>query len=207
MSKFSYNDIVLAFAGVHQAAVLIHQIASTGRCDEQAFDASINSIFFIDAPNVSSIYGGKHNLLLGMRHLQKILNGQISTTLEKQIARLVMSLIHIERQLSRDSEKLQSLQKKIIYAKSQAEFFNPTHPAVIAALAKVYEDIVSPLSFKIGVVGKRELLSNNEIMHKVRALLLAGIRSAVLWQQVGGNRWQLLFYRQKYKNVLNQLIK
>jgi len=34
----------LALAGVVQAAILVQQIARTGRCDEQAFEASISSI-------------------------------------------------------------------------------------------------------------------------------------------------------------------
>jgi high frequency lysogenization protein len=29
-------------------------------------------------------------------------------------------------------------------------------------------------------------------------LLLAGIRAAVLWQQLGGNRWSLFWSRKKY---------
>ncbi len=32
---------------------------------------------------------------------------------------------------------------------------------------------------------------------KIRALLLAGIRSARLWRQLGGHRWQLIFSRRK----------
>ncbi|MEH6454630.1 MAG: DUF489 family protein, partial [Psychromonas sp.] len=37
--------------------------------------------------------------------------------------------------------------------------------------------------------------------HKIRALLLAGVRAAVLWRQIGGKRRQLIFSR---KAMLHQ---
>ena len=40
---------------------------------------------------------------------------------------------------------------------------------------------------------------------KIRACLLAGIRSAVLWRQVGGSKWQLLFHRKKLVQAAQQL--
>ena len=35
------------------------------------------------------------------------------------------------------------------------------------------------------------------MQHKVRALLLAGIRAVVLWRQLGGSRTQIIFARKK----------
>ena len=36
-------------------------------------------------------------------------------------------------------------------------------------------------------------LRNPDNQNRLRALLLAAVRSARLWRQVGGSRWQLLF--------------
>lgn len=41
---------------------------------------------------------------------------------------------------------------------------------------------------------------------KIRALLLAGVRSAVLWRQVGGRRWQLFLWRNKFAKLAKKLI-
>jgi high frequency lysogenization protein len=38
-------------------------------------------------------------------------------------------------------------------------------------------------------------LKDDENQHRIRALLLAGIRAAWLWRQVGGSRWRVLFGR------------
>jgi high frequency lysogenization protein len=43
-------------------------------------------------------------------------------------------------------------------------------------------------------------------MEKVRALLLAGIRAAVLWRQVGGSRLQILFSRAKIKAAAEKIL-
>ena len=43
------------------------------------------------------------------------------------------------------------------------------------------------------------------VQDKIRACLLAGIRSAVLWRQVGGSKWQLLFHRKKLVQAARQL--
>jgi high frequency lysogenization protein len=50
------------------------------------------------------------------------------------------------------------------------------------------------------VNGEHGHLSNPLIAARVRAALFAGIRSAFLWHQLGGSRWQLLFSRKKIAN-------
>ena len=39
----------------------------------------------------------------------------------------------------------------------------------------------------------------------IRALLLAGIRSAVLWRQLGGRRWRLVTQRQRLLQIAHDL--
>jgi high frequency lysogenization protein len=46
------------------------------------------------------------------------------------------------------------------------------------------------------VRGERSYLANLDNASRIRALLLAGIRAAVLWRQAGGNRWRLIVGRQ-----------
>ena len=43
-------------------------------------------------------------------------------------------------------------------------------------------------------------------MEKVRANLLAAVRSAVLWRQVGGRQWQLLLYRRQCSMLARGLL-
>ena len=75
---------------------------------------------------------------------------------------------------------------------------------IISALAGIYVDVVSPLGPRIQVTGSPAILQNPQVQAKVRATLLAGIRAAVLWQQVGGSRLQLMFSRNRlFKQAQN----
>ena len=44
-------------------------------------------------------------------------------------------------------------------------------------------------------------------VEQIRALLLAGIRSARLWRQLGGHRWQLVISRRKLLKELYPLMR
>ena len=71
------------------------------------------------------------------------------------------------------------------------------HPRLVEKLAELYTQTISTLTPRIMVNGEHGHLSNPAIAAKVRAALFAGIRSAFLWHQLGGSRWQLLFSRKK----------
>ncbi|XMR37004.1 DUF489 family protein [Escherichia coli] len=49
-------------------------------------------------------------------------------------------------------------------------------------------DAVRPIGPRIQVAGTPLFLQQPLVQHKVRALLLAGIRACVLWRQLGGSR-------------------
>jgi len=60
---------------------------------------------------------------------------------------------------------------------------------------------------RILIAGNPVYLEQAENASRVRTLLLSAIRSGVLWHQLGGSRWQLLFQRKKIiltaKKLLN----
>jgi high frequency lysogenization protein len=45
------------------------------------------------------------------------------------------------------------------------------------------------------VKGEQSILTGTDSRNMIRALLLGGMRAAVLWRQRGGNRVELLFRR------------
>ena len=47
------------------------------------------------------------------------------------------------------------------------------------------------------VNGKPQYLKNERTVDWVRTLLMAGLRSATLWNQLGGGRFELMFGRKK----------
>jgi high frequency lysogenization protein len=57
------------------------------------------------------------------------------------------------------------------------------------------------------VNGEHNHLSNPDNANKIRALLLAAIRSAVLWDQCGGSRWQIMFNRKAFIAEAETIVK
>jgi high frequency lysogenization protein len=72
-------------------------------------------------------------------------------------------------------------------------------------LAKLYQDTISTLSYRVQVQGKVDFLKDEKVANRIRALLLAGIRSAVLWYQLGGRRWRLVVYRRRIQHTAANL--
>ena len=56
------------------------------------------------------------------------------------------------------------------------------------------------------VKGEPPHLQNPDNINKIRALLLAGIRSAMLWRQVGGLRRHIIFNRRKLLTITHRLL-
>lgn len=200
-----YN-ITLALAGILQAAALVRDFAKNGAGDETAFQTSINSIYKIEAPNTLGVYGDVQGLRLGLLELVRLF-GNDKAPPDPYLSRYVISIIHLERKLVKNKEMLSTLTRRIKHAVSQATYFSSTHPTVLTSLGDIYEQTLGKVAFRIQVIGQAKFLSQPDILIKIRALLLAGVRSAVLWRQVGGQRWQLFLWRGRIAKMAKELLK
>ena len=205
MELKTISNQTIALAGIAQVAVLVQQIATTGTCDQNAMAASIGSVLKIDSDTVTDIYGGLDGLKLGFEQLQ----GQILGTKppDPEQARYAASIVYLERKISGRKDLLDAIQAGIIKAQAQSEQFGLLHDNVLANLGDLYHRTVSTLQPRIMVNGDQNYLSRSDIANKIRALLLAGIRSSLLWRQCGGSRWKFIFYRKKIQDELLKLIK
>ena len=73
-----------------------------------------------------------------------------------------------------------------------------THPDVLAALGSLYADTVSHLRPRVLVQGNPHYLGQAGVVAEIRAVLLAALRSAVLWRQLGGSLWDFLLRRREH---------
>jgi len=198
-------DRALALAGIYQAAVLVDQTAHGRSIDNDALDAIIGSVLSIDAPDVPSVYGGPAGVALGLRTLVGHLDNRGSR--KPAISRYVIALLHLERRMHKQAGMADKIGSGIQATQRQAVHFNDnTHPAVLGALANVYEETFSTLKFRIQVNGEQPILAVPDTVNKVRALLLAGVRSAVLYRQCGGRTWTLVLSRRKIQQTATQLL-
>lgn len=201
----SLRDKTLALAGVFQSAKLVHQIAISGIADQHDMRVMISSALDLNPTSVMDIYGSVENLRTGLHSLIEQLGDQAGQK-DIHIARYVISLLHLQRKLARRRNMLDTISTGIERAKLQSEMFDITHDNVLANLAGIYGETISQIPPKIMVSGDGNYLSNRSNADKIRAILLAGIRSAVLWSQLGGSRMQILFKRRMFVNEARRLL-
>ncbi len=193
----SVRDQTIALGGVFQACSLVKALASHGRPTDPALEATLHSLFKVDAESVADVYGGLSGVALGLRTLVEQLDYQPRTTRDLEVTRYVLALVYLERKLIKKTKLMDRLADGIKAASTQADFFSRTHVNVVARLADLYKNTVSTLSPRIMVRGEPEILSNSDNANLIRALLLSGMRAAILWRQCGGSRWHFLFSRRK----------
>jgi high frequency lysogenization protein len=204
--KKNYYDITLALAGIFQAILLVKNMAKTGKADEQAFLTTINTIYKISPQNANTVYDGPESLYLGLKEVINFFDvgkkGQ-----DPDVTRYLLGLIYLEKKLSRNKKMQNNLRERITRAINQARFFPPTHPSILANLGDAYSQTLGKLHYRISIVGRTNYLKRHDLMDKIRALLLAGVRSVVLWKQVGGSRWELLWGRKQILEIATNLCK
>lgn len=203
-------DRVLALAGMLQVAFLVQQVARQGTISQDsAFRSSIESIFATDAATTKEVYGGVAGVELGLRLVRHHLGGTNETPItpsDRERIRYFFSLVPLERRLRGLPTVLDQIGTGIVSARHQADALGGTHRDVIAALAELYLETIATLGFRILVPGNQVYLTRPENANTIRALLLAGVRSAVLLHQRGGRRWMLLFHRRAFLDMVAQLL-
>ena len=195
------EDRILALAGVFQAARLVQQLSREGRADSVPFSASVHSVLRIDADSTADVYGGASGVTFGLRLLRDKLGGD-ATPYDLEMAKYVIAMLQLATALRRRPEVAEAIQSGIRTVKSQMDFFEPSaddsvHPRLPEKLAELYTRTLSTLNPRIMVTGEQGFLAQPHVAANVRAALFAGIRSAVLWHQLGGSRWHLLLSRRR----------
>ena len=210
--QYNNHDKTLALAGIFQAARLVQQVARSGMVDQEVFAASIKSIFKIDAATPEDVFGGVNNVISGCKTLLNQLGAgdPVNPAKDKdkdiEVTKYVINIMILERKLMKEPQLLKKITAGIEKAQSQSEHFSITHDNVIASLANVYSETISTLRPRVMVNGEHNHLSNPDNANKIRALLLAAIRSAVLWDQCGGSRWQIMFKRKVFSGEADKIL-
>lgn len=180
---------VLALAGILQALKLVRQIADTGHADGEGERNALDSVFLIDAASADAVYGNSRSLRGGLLLLRDYFTDRSS---DQALPKLGMSVLQIERRFVADDAVAQQVLDGIRALEGIAERQGSIHPDVISKLGQLYADTISHLRPKVIVQGNPHYLQQADVVAEIRALLLAALRSAVLWRQMGGTMWDFL---------------
>lgn len=205
----NYHDITLAFAGVCQAVSLVQQFAHQGNADRDSFSHSIKSVLVTQPASALAVFGDQLNHLKSGLETVQAQMGSPNGKLDTEIGRYWINVLALSQKLNKNPEAKGTLTARLQQIERQLPLYENEIMAdqMIANLAAIYSDVISPLGAKIHVLGLQDYLVRPDIQQKIRASLLAGIRAGILWQQVGGTRWQFLFSRRKILNQAQQFYK
>lgn len=186
----------MALAGIFQATELVRQAANHGTWSGYAADTCLDSLLAIEADTVEDIYGSTNRLRLGAETLVSILQGD-----RKYMEALAyaVSIMQLENKF-RKNNKMQALIGSELIAIADFDDGSEVHEIKdlqAGKIARLYTSTVSTISPRIVINGRPQHLQVDRTVSWIRTLLFAGLRSAVLWRQMGGGRFNLMFGRKK----------
>lgn len=187
------DERVLALAGLVQALQQVRRIADTGQADAAVLATALDSVFRIDADSPSDVYGGESAVRPGLLLLRGYFRNEARDAL---LPRLSLAVLQLERRFNRHEMAQQVHDGILALAPSNARL-SSTHPEVLAALGSLYADTISHLRPRVLVQGNPHYLGQAPVVAEIRAVLLAALRSAVLWRQLGGSLWDFLLRRKE----------
>jgi high frequency lysogenization protein len=195
----------IALAGIFQSASMVSQIASKGVVDMMDLETAVRSTLNMDPSSTLAIYGNMENLRPGFHALCSHL-GESGLQRDPNTARYVISLLHLSRKVSKNDAMLATIANRLTKVQEQADMFGITHENTLSNLASIYSDTISTLTPKIIVTGEDMHLTNPQNADKIRTVLLSGIRAGILWLQLGGSRWQILFKRRFFVQEATRIL-
>lgn len=196
------DDQVLALAGLFQAANLVSELAARDRFDGDALLASALSVTRLDADSVVDVYGGVSGVYPGLRIMGKAFGGGLAEGI-RPVFQYAVGMHQLGTKLENQPHMTDALQQGLedIVGRVKLrdiEDDDDQQQLLYEELAALYAKTISTMQPRIMVSGSQGRLENVLTVNRVRSALFAGIRSAFLWHQLGGRRWQLLLHRKSY---------
>ena len=209
----------LTLSAVVQSAQLVRGLAHTGSAPFPAMKSLIDPLFALNAPSFNTIFADLRLARPGLEWLT-VQARQLRSGENDEVLRYTRNLLLLRTKLMADTDMQSRLGRRLQSISSlSAPYSDPhrrtsTEPVGLhetersfEALATLYQDTISTLPSRIQVQGKVEHLQDERIANRIRALLLAGIRFAVLWHQIGGRPWHLFILRGRINRIATSMLK
>ena len=211
---------VVALAAIAQSAALVAKLAVHGNASQTELIASVNPLLVLNPKSEADVYPNLGHFNLGLRTLGDMFT-QVRSPANASLIRYTLGMLLIRNKLDVNPimqtnirNGLQPIRPLLLVPENatpwRMEDAKKTEGQLrqeqtFEHLAKLYQDTISTLPHRIQVQGQVDYLQNDYVATRVRSLLLAGIRSAVLWHQLGGRRWRLIFYRKRVQETASSL--
>ena len=204
----SLKERTLALGGLLQACRAAHEIAQLGMTSNDKLISALETIFITNPKDTLEVYGDVKNIYQGLNLLRELLVDW--TAISKSApAKTAVAIVLLERKLQKSTTLLKELREGIASLSADRERLPLTSGSAETTqrLSALYKKTISQISPKIIIKGQPKNLTIGLNTERIRSLLLAGVRSAVLWRQVGGVKLDLVFNRKKIIRCCEELKK
>jgi len=206
-TEFSATDYrIIALGAVMQCAVNVDQLATRGHVSDTQQQHCINSLLVMSPQSNAEIYPQVMIYSQGLDVLQKSFDSKGLREYPEVIRYFLGMLVLQQKLLKSDAmqARIREVLSDIAEGRREAPELALSHTE-FQRLGQLYQDTLSNLTFRIHVAGNPQHLRQQEVANQVRGMLLAGIRSAVLWHQLGGRRWHLLFAKKSIREQISSI--
>ena len=190
------KDRTMALAGIFQATELVRQAANHGTWSGYAADTCLDSLLAIEADTVDEIYGSPNRLRLGVETLVSVLQGDRR---HMESLGYAVSIMQLETNFRKKTEMQArvGLELQSISILDEGLELHEIKDLQAERITDLYTRTISTISPRIVINGRPQHLQIDRTVSWIRTLLFAALRSAVLWRQLGGGRFSLMFGRKK----------
>lgn len=179
MSNTPISNQAIALAGIAQAATLASQLAREGSANQTAMAGTVHSILMLDAPDTESIFIDRHHIQSGLQTVRDTFERDSAN--HADILRYCASLLHLQGQLAKNNEMLDTIYRRILQIQKQVDMHgSETNSQIISSIAALYSDTLSTLRFRIQINGNPQYLQQDNVASQIRTVLLGGVRAATL---------------------------
>ena len=197
------DEQTIALAGLYQSCRVVSKIAWSGEYDAQELTPLINCILKIDSVKTEDIYMNVPSLQTGLIYLKKQIVGDIFTR-SSETRRYIASLKQLSDNLMADDKCIIRIQTLLKEMDSRSESMTIDEKAT--ELSNIYQKTLSNFEPRIIVNGENLYLTDQIHASRIRTALFAGVRSMILWQQLGGSKLKLFLLKVKFAKQIDKYL-
>ena len=209
----------ISLAGLWQALVLIQQVASIRGLSSGSthyMHTSLNSVTVLSPKTIDEVYGGISGIELGLEKFEYF--DQSIFTMRGELVGYFVDVLKVAGHLSqhqhkdmRDDMRKSLKQVRKQYTIKSSKTCDTGNVEFYKEVNDLYLNTISRLPHRISLFGHTDRLSVPAVTHKLRSLLMAAVRSAMLWRQFDGSIHGLLWEKKQIveqaQHLLGQLKK
>lgn len=217
-----YNQTI-ALAGVMQALITVNALAFGKDLELNQLENTLKTVQVINPNSFTDVYNNelktiKQGLAFWVEKTPNLIDQN------KLILEYFLGVLKLEKKINNGNcdcralgVRLSNVAQKnsrydldkvtnIVHTENDSGNDNSALDELVNELSLIYSQIISPIGSKILVKGKAPFITESLNQKKIRACLLAAIRSAILYRQASGRGYKVMLLKGQYAKQSQQIL-